>query len=154
MTQRDPDGERAAVEAVNAQLYAAFERGDADAMAALWVDGTRASSAVCVHPGWEPLHGRTDVLRSWTVIMANTSYVQVFLTDVETTVVGDVAVVTCAEDVLTGMESGGALTGGRAAATNVFLRTSDGWRLWVHHGSPVLAPDEDAETDPAAEDGR
>jgi len=24
-------------------------------------------------------------------------------------------------------------------ATNVFVRTSDGWRLWIHHASPVLS---------------
>jgi ketosteroid isomerase-like protein len=29
-------------------------------------------------------------------------------------------------------------------ATNVFRRTPDGWKLWSHHGSPVLAEsDED-----------
>ena len=26
-----------------------------------------------------------------------------------------------------------------AVATNVFVRTEDGWRLWVHHASPVLS---------------
>ena len=30
------------------------------------------------------------------------------------------------------------LAGGRAVATNVFRRTPDGWRLWLHHASPVL----------------
>jgi hypothetical protein len=24
-------------------------------------------------------------------------------------------------------------------ATNVFLHTGEGWKLWSHHGSPVLA---------------
>jgi ketosteroid isomerase-like protein len=27
-------------------------------------------------------------------------------------------------------------------STNVFRRRGDAWRLWVHHGSPVLAPEE------------
>jgi hypothetical protein len=31
------------------------------------------------------------------------------------------------------------LAGGRAVATNVFRRTPSGWRLLVHHASPVLA---------------
>ena len=30
------------------------------------------------------------------------------------------------------------LAGGRAVATNVFRRTPEGWRLWLHHASPVL----------------
>lgn len=143
--------DREAVEAANAALYAAFEQGDADAMARVWVDGDAADSAVCVHPGWPPLHGRGEVLRSWSLIMANTSYAQVFLTGVRTEVVGDVAVVTCAEDVLTGLDAGAGLTGGRVVATNVFRRTPDGWRLWVHHGSPLLPPPDGAD-DPAEPD--
>jgi hypothetical protein len=30
-------------------------------------------------------------------------------------------------------------------ATNTFIRTSGGWRLWHHHGSPVLQTDDDEE---------
>ena len=46
--------------------------------------------------------------------------------------------------VLTGMtdaadnDAAPGFAGGRAVATNVFRRTTDGWRLWVHHASPVL----------------
>jgi hypothetical protein len=55
--------------------------------------------------------------------------------------------VTCGENMLTGMPSTAAdpspgLAGGRAVATNVFRRTSSGWRLWVHHASPVLTTQE------------
>ncbi len=57
------------------------------------------------------------------------------LTDVDATVDGDVAVVTCAENILTGMPEDAelstslaatALSGGRVAATNVFRRTGGG----------------------------
>jgi hypothetical protein len=34
------------------------------------------------------------------------------------------------------------LAGGRAVATNVFRRTTGGWRLWLHHASPVLTRDQ------------
>jgi hypothetical protein len=34
--------------------------------------------------------------------------------------------------------SASGLSGGRVAATNVFRRTASGWRLWVHHSSPVI----------------
>ena len=36
----------------------------------------------CVHPGWPVLTGRGEVLRSYALIMANTEYIQFFLTDV------------------------------------------------------------------------
>lgn len=130
--------DRAAVEAVNAAFYGAFEDGDLDGMRELWL---AAPEPVCVHPGAPPLRGIAAIHRSWAVIMANTPYIQFFLTDVEVAVRGDVASVTCTENVLTGGEHTGpdAFGGGRAVATNVFVRTPDGWRLWIHHASPVLS---------------
>jgi len=123
---------------VNAEFYAAFERADFDAMAAIWADD---DAVVCVHPGASPIRGQRDVMRSWLALMAHAQYIQFFLTDVDAAVVDDIATVTCTENVL----SAGAdmpqdsFAGGSAAATNVFRRTPDGWRLWVHHASPVLS---------------
>jgi hypothetical protein len=82
------------------------------------------------------------------MIMANTSYIQFVLTDVQVRVDGSIAVVTCGENMLTGMpgtadDPSPGLAGGRAFATNVFRRTPAGWRLWVHHASPVLATQEE-----------
>jgi ketosteroid isomerase-like protein len=139
----------AAVEAANAELYEAFEAGDIDRMAALWDD---SDDVACVHPGWPMLAGRSHVLRSWSVIMANTTYIQFFLTDVEVRIRGDVAVVTCTENILTAVgddpggddADGGLAHPGRVVATNVFRRVGESWHLWVHHGSPVLAPEGDA----------
>jgi ketosteroid isomerase-like protein len=129
-----------AVETANQALYAAVEDGDLDAMGRLWVDGGLADSTVCVHPGWPPVVGRGRVLRSWALVMAGTPYVQFFLTDVRTDVVGDVGIVTCAENILTEVDpaDGGGLSGGRVVTTNLFRRTASGWRVWVHHASPVL----------------
>ena len=129
-----------AVEAANRALYSAVEDADLDAMGGLWADGELAGSTVCVHPGWPPVVGRAAVLRSWALVMAGTPYVQFFLTDVRTEVVGDVGVVTCAENILTEVDpaDGGGLSGGRVVTTNIFRRTDTGWRVWVHHASPVL----------------
>jgi ketosteroid isomerase-like protein len=142
----------AAVEAANAELYAAVEAGDLDRLGAVWVDDGLEGEALCVHPGWPPLRGRSAVLRSWAVIMAHTEYVQFFLTDVEVDVVGDAAVVGFSESTLTGVEDddGSPLgfAGSRVVTTNVFRRVDGRWRLWAHHASPVLEP-EDEEAGPA-----
>ena len=122
------------VEAANAALYSAFETGDVDLMEAVW-DVEEPEAVVCVHPGWPMLRGRTAVMRSWSAVMANTDYIQFVLTDVQIAVAGDAAVVTCTENVLTSADVG---DGAHAVATNVFVRRRDGWRLVVHHGSPVL----------------
>ena len=134
-----------AVETANTALYTAVESGDLDLMGAVWLDEPDAGTVVCVHPGWPPLRGRAEIMRSWAAIMAGTPYIQFFLTDVSVHAHGDVAVVTCTENILTGMEdpsdgTSGFVGGGRVAATNVFRRTPAGWRLWVHHASPVLSP--------------
>jgi hypothetical protein len=121
-------------EAANAALYTAFETADVDAMQAIW-DEVDPGALVCVHPGWPMLRGRSSVLRSWSAVMAGTEYIQFFLTDVRVTVVGDSAVVTCTENVLTSADVG---ENASVVATNVFVRRGDGWRLQVHHGSPVL----------------
>ena len=122
------------VEAANAALYAAFETADVDAMQDVW-DDVDPGALVCVHPGWPMLRGRSAVLRSWSAVMTGTEYIQFFLTDVHVTVLGDSAVVTCTENVLTSADVG---ENASVVATNVFVRRPDGWRLQVHHGSPVL----------------
>ena len=135
--------ERAAVERVNAAFYEAFENADLDPMRDLWLDH---EESLCVHPGALPVRGTAAISRSWALIMANTPYIQFFLTDVEVSVRGEVASVTCTETVLTADDRAGpdGFGGARAVATNVFLRTPEGWRLWIHHASPVLSgPDHD-----------
>jgi ketosteroid isomerase-like protein len=127
--------DRAAVVAANEALYTAVEEGDLDRLTALWVDDREP---VCVHPGAAAIRGRDQVLRSWAFVMASTDYIQFFLTDVQVSVTGDVAVLTCMENVLTGgADPTGNLDGGRAQAVNVFARSTGGWRVWAHQSSPV-----------------
>jgi ketosteroid isomerase-like protein len=148
--------EAAAVEQANQAFYDAVERSDLDALEELVLTGPLAETVSVVHPGWPVLRGRREVMRSYALIMANTEYIQFFLTDVEVAVDGDTALVTCTENILTGgpadedSDSGlGPLVGGLVVATNVFRRTPEGWRLWVHHGSPVMADGLDEDDDGA-----
>lgn len=133
----DPQAEAAvAVEAANARLYQAFETADVDLMAEVW-DDVEPDAVTCVHPGWPMLRGRAQVLRSWSAVMAGTGYIQFFLTDLQVSVQGAAAVVTCTENILTSVTDQPPAHPA-VAATNIFLRRPDGWRLQVHHGSPVL----------------
>ncbi|MFE4548370.1 nuclear transport factor 2 family protein [Streptomyces sp. NPDC056785] len=166
------------VERANTAFYEALETGDFEGLSSLWLapldtvgdndtdtdtdnndntdegEGEEARIS-CVHPGWPVLNGRGEVLRSYALIMANTEYIQFFLTDVHVSVAGDTALVTCTENILSGgpaPDDGdelGPLVGQLVVATNVFRRTGDGWKLWSHHASPVLAEsgeEEDEET--------
>ncbi|GAA2465942.1 MULTISPECIES: nuclear transport factor 2 family protein [Streptomyces] len=140
-----------AVELANTAFYEAMERGDFEEISELWLDDSQGAIS-CVHPGWPVLTGRGEVLRSYALIMANTDYIQFFLTDVKVSVAADTALVTCTENILSGgpAEEGadlGPLVGQLVVATNVFRRTPDGWRIWAHHGSPVLAETGEEEPD-------
>ncbi|MET7703484.1 nuclear transport factor 2 family protein [Streptomyces sp. NPDC005485] len=163
MSAADTDVEE--VELANTAFYEAMERGDFETVSSLWLtpadlgvdeefhDPASAGVVSCVHPGWPVLFGRGEVLRSYALIMANTEYIQFFLTDVHVSVTGDTALVTCTENILSGgpapddSDELGPLVGQLVVATNVFRRTPDGWKLWSHHASPVLAESGDEEGD-------
>lgn len=130
--------------AVNQAFYDAIESGDLDLMRSIWA---ARSDVVCTHPGAEPIKGREQVLRSWAMIMANTDYIQFFLTDVDLSIApgaGEptIAVVTCVENMLAGAASEDTFNGGKAVATNLFVRSGSGWKMWMHHGSPVAVMEE------------
>lgn len=134
--------------AVHRAFYDAVETGDVDLMASLWVDSPDTS---CVHPGAVPLRGTGQVLRSWTVLMANVGYIQFFLTDldVQTFPAGSddpsTAVIVCTENILSadGMTSAEAFSGGKAVCTSILVRNPSGgrtagdWKFWSRHASPI-----------------
>ena len=123
------------VAAVNEAFYAAVEAGDLDRLRELCCADREL---VCLHPGTGPIHGTGAVLRSWALVMASTDYIQFFLTDVHVSVSGDVAAVTCTENILTAQdEQSSGFQGGKAQALNVFTREAAGWRMWIHQASPV-----------------
>ncbi|MCX4686370.1 nuclear transport factor 2 family protein [Kitasatospora purpeofusca] len=152
--RRSVEADREAALEANRALYEALENGDQEAVEDAWLGAGEADDkggVVCVHPGWPVLRGRAQVTRSYMLIMANTEYIQFILTDEEAEVQGDVALVTCTENILSGGEAEeegelGPLVGGKVVSTNLFRRTPAGWKLWSHHGSPVLtSADEDDE---------
>lgn len=101
------------MDSANRAFYEALERADFELLTALWLapedvsyseesDEAEDTSISCVHPGWPVLTGRGEVLRSYALIMANTEYIQFFLTDVHISIVADTALITCTENILSG----------------------------------------------------
>lgn len=115
--------------AANQAFYDAHEQRDLDAMSAVWEHTDRAT---CVHPGWQILRGSEAVLESWAMIMAGSGRNQFILTNVSVAIEGDLAWVTLDENLVDGASTA------TIAATNLFARHGDAWRLVVHHGSPVV----------------
>src|SRR5512145_1864567 len=93
-------------------------------MDALWA---RHAPVACIHPGWDALDGRAEVLGSFRAILGSGSSPHVHCSVAAAHVLGDMAFVTCHELV----------EGARLVATNVFTREDGAWRMVHHHASPM-----------------
>ncbi len=86
----------AAVEQANARFYQAFETLDLARMELVWSHGEHVK---CVHPGWPILVGWDAVRSSWATIFENTAEMRFTLSDVRASAGGDLAWVTCTENI-------------------------------------------------------
>lgn len=129
-----------AVLAANAAFYAAFEARDLDAMSDVW---ERSDRACVVHPGWPAQHGWARIITTWDAIFNNPDPMHCIVLDERVEVIGHAAVVTCEEQILQGLgtDAGDELASARVAATNVFVRDGDAWKMILHQGTPVYAVD-------------
>lgn len=129
-------------EAAEAAFYAAFETGDLEAMMAVWVDD---ESIVCVHPGSIRLSGPAEVRESWRQIFTGGRRLKFRTTDLRVTRSGETAVHSLYEYVSI---AGVAGEGGPVIATNIYVATDKGWRLWMHHASTPAMADDEPEDEP------
>ena len=122
-------------------FYEAFERADLAAMMAVWAAG---DSIVCVHPRGPRLVGFDAVRDSWMQIFSGGSQMRLRATEVRKYESQNVAVHTLVEVLSVPGERGLQ----SVCATNVYELTDGGWRMVVHHATPMEAPAEKPE--PAA----
>jgi ketosteroid isomerase-like protein len=125
----------AEVLSANEAFYAAFAHHDIAAMEAIW---SQRTDVACVHPGWDALVGRREVLSSWRAILASPEAPEVECMAAVAHVVGDVAYVVCSE----------VLPGAELCATNVFVREGGLWKLVHHHAGPIANRLEEARHKP------
>jgi ketosteroid isomerase-like protein len=125
----------ASPEDAEAQFYDALRDGDLERLMAVWADD---DDVVCVHPGGARVVGPRAVRAAFEAIFAN-GHIVVHAEHVKRVQAMGSAVHSVLEriDVVT-VE--GPRTGW-IVATNVYVKTSQGWRMVAHHASPG-APDE------------
>jgi ketosteroid isomerase-like protein len=120
----------ASAEDAEAQFYEALREGDIDKLMAVWHDD---DEVVCVHPGGPRVVGPRAIRAAFEAIFANGGIpvqpeglhrVQTLESSVHN-VVERIAVLT----------PDGAQTG-HVLATNVYVKTTQGWRMVIHHASP------------------
>lgn len=121
-------GRRDDVLDANEEFYRAFARADVEAMEDIWA--TESYHVTVVHPGAAAISGRQGVIETWKAIFRDSSHVDIACANAQAFLHGDMAIVICMEVV----------HGHGLAATNVFCRTDDGWRMIHHHAGPCHTP--------------
>ena len=109
----------AAILFANDAFYLAFATRDVEAMDAVWAKGSPAS---CIHPGWNMITGRAEVMRSWQAILESPDSPDIQCRHAKASLSGDFAYVVCYEE----------LEGGFLVATNIYVRENGAWKM-VHH---------------------
>lgn len=114
-----------------AAFYAAFERADADAMMAVWAQD---DAVFCVHPGGSRVSGVAAVGAAWRSIFSQGAALRFELADLQTFTLPTVAVHTLCERISVRGQGGAPHL---VMATNIYMLTAGGWRIFGHHASPL-----------------
>lgn len=116
-------------EDAEAAFYEALEKGDLEAMMAIWADD---EDVVCVHPGGQRLSGHVQIQAGWQTLFAHAPRLTVRLSERVRWQGGMMAVHSLQE---TFFAEDDPTPRGPMVVTNVYIRGSDGWRLLSHHAS-------------------
>lgn len=118
-------------EAAEAAFYAAFEARSLDAMMAVWADDEHIA---CLHPLAAPLDGRAAVAAGWKSLFEAAGRFRMRV-DLAHEIRATDQVIRIVREYLTiGQE---AEPRPPILATNVYRREGEGWRMILHHASPL-----------------
>ena len=126
---------------LEAQFYEALQQGDIERMMAVWADD---DEVVCVHPGGARVIGPAAIRASFEAIFANGG-VPAQPEQVHRLHTMGSAVHHLVERIRVATPEGE--QSAWVLATNVFLKTAQGWRMVAHHASPGTAQEIHARAD-------
>lgn len=126
-----PQAPLASPDDVEAQFYEALQQGDIEKMMAVWAED---EEVVCVHPGGQRVIGAGAIRATFDAMFAQGA-VAAFPEQVRRVQTVSSAVHSVLERVaLPGPR--GEMQTAWTLATNVYVKTPQGWRLVCHHASP------------------
>jgi len=112
-------------------FYKAFEQADLAAMMSVWAE---EEDIVCVHPGGARHTGVVEVRESWRQILAQGPGLRFHLVGNRVFSGRMISIHSVYEHVTVAGESRPA---NPVLATNIYLLTDRGWRMLMHHASPL-----------------
>jgi uncharacterized protein (TIGR02246 family) len=115
---------------VEAQFYEALQQGDIHRLMGVWAD---EDEVVCVHPGGSRVIGQVAIRASFEAIFSHGA-VRATPEHVHRLHALGMAVHHLVERITVTTDEG--VQTGWVLATNVYLKTSMGWRMAAHHASP------------------
>ncbi len=110
----------------NEVFYRAFADRDMAAMEDMWA---KTLPVCCIHPGWEAIYERDDVIESWRAILGGETSPDVNCLSPRVYFYGDAAFVVCFEEI----------HGDHLIATNYFVRQDGQWKIVHHQAGPTRA---------------
>jgi uncharacterized protein (TIGR02246 family) len=116
-----------------ATFYDALQHADLDRLMACWAD---EDDVVCIHPGGQRLLGHAAVRAAFEAMFSNGS-VQAFPEKVRRLDAGVCHVHSVVERVT--IQGDGGPQHAWVLATNVYVKTAQGWRMVAHHASPGMS---------------
>jgi len=116
-----------------AQFYEALQRGDIEKLMAVWAD---EDDICCVHPNGPRVIGPAAIRATFEGLFASAA-IDAHPEKVRRIVTHDSAVHCVVERIQVLTEEGPQLA--YVLATNVYVKTTLGWRLVAHHASPGSA---------------
>lgn len=128
-------------EEAESAFYDSFENGDQDAMMEVW---DQTDDIVCIHPFGVRLEGVDEVREGWSGILNGDQRLSFRAESGWNFRSGDLAVHTVLEHIRI---QGDNTEHTPLIATNTYRRTSNGWRMVLHHASPQPKPGE-SDADP------
>ena len=118
-------------EAAETAFYASFEARDLDAMMAVWAND---DSIACIHPLAAPLNGLAAVAAGWRSMFEAAGHFRVRVEIAHEIREASQVLHIVREYLVIGQE-----TEPRPPilATNIYRKEADGWRMVLHHASPL-----------------
>ena len=108
----------------NDDFYLAFNDSDMEKMESIWSCDREVS---VIHPGWDLLTGRGEVLMSWRQILKNSTFKKISCDNVWVNIMDEFANVICIEH----------LDDVELIATNLFALEEDEWKIVHHQAGPL-----------------